>query len=247
MDYFQKIIYDIEVLSPEGIKECFENGVDPNGTFRDKPLINELITGYLRSERFKECIRVFTEYGLDFNDQLLLAVLTDDASSLEEILTRNPSDIHRKYSFNCAFTPLHEASLLHICAEYNHLSCAKVLIAHGFDVNTKAGIDENGFGGHTAIFHTVNQNSGDFLEFTKHLISESSDLTYTVKGLIWGENYEWETFIPSVNPMSYAMMGLLPQFQRTERQIYDTVSVLLKGAYGIDYIPVNVPNTYLGK
>lgn len=57
--------------------------------------------------------------------------------------------------------------------------------------------------------------------------------------------YEWETFIPSVNPISYAMMGLLPQFQRKEKHIYDVVAVLLKAAYGIDYQPSNVPNKYL--
>lgn len=51
--------------------------------------------------------------------------------------------------------------------------------------------------------------------------------------------------MPAVNPISYAMMGLLPQFQRTENQIYEVVSILLKAAYNIDYVPSNVPNRYL--
>ena len=78
-----------------------------------------------------------------------------------------------------------------------------------------------------------------------YLISESADLTLTVKGLIWGKGYEWETFIPCVNPISYAMMGLLRQFQRTEKMIYEVVTILLKAAYGIDYSPPNIPNKYL--
>ena len=73
----------------------------------------------------------------------------------------------------------------------------------------------------------------------------NADLTLTVKGLLWGEGYEWETFIPSVNPISYAMMGLLRQFQRTEQDIYEVVSLLFKALYGTAYYPVNVPNKYL--
>ena len=79
----------------------------------------------------------------------------------------------------------------------------------------------------------------------KYLVSQNADLELTVKGLIWGKGYEWETFIPSVNPVSYAMMGLLRQFQRSEPQIYEVVSVLQKAHYGIDYAPKNVPNRYL--
>lgn len=79
----------------------------------------------------------------------------------------------------------------------------------------------------------------------KFLISQNADLTLTIQGVIWGKSYEWETFIPSVNPISYAMMGLLRQFQRTEQQIYEVVSLLLKAKYGKDYFPTNVPNRYL--
>lgn len=43
MDYFRKIIGEIELHSVAGIKECFENGVDPNLYFNKEPLIYELI------------------------------------------------------------------------------------------------------------------------------------------------------------------------------------------------------------
>ncbi len=79
-----------------------------------------------------------------------------------------------------------------------------------------------------------------------HLLLESgTDLHITVKGLIWGKGYEWETFIPSVNPVSYAMMGLLPQMHRKEATVAETVSILIKYAYGIDYTHGNVPCAYL--
>ena len=79
----------------------------------------------------------------------------------------------------------------------------------------------------------------------KFLVSQSADLTHTVTGLIWGKGYEWETFIPAVNPISYAMMGLLPQFQRTEKDVYEVVHLLMNTAFDVKYKPVNIPNKYL--
>jgi hypothetical protein len=245
MDYLQKIILDFELHSVVGIKECFKNGVNPNEIVNGKPLIYELINMYTRGPLFKSCIQVFVDNGLDFEDKVLLAVLLDDASSLDKQLIADKNAITKKYSFNCTFTPLYHISLLHICAEYNHLTCAEVLIKHGADINSKAGFDENGFGGHTPIFHTVNQDANKSLDVLKFLISKQADLTITVKGIIWGRGYEWETFIPSVNPISYSMMGLLKQFHRTEKQIYEVVSLLLKAKYNIDYFPSNIPNKYL--
>ena len=79
------------------------------------------------------------------------------------------------------------------------------------------------------------------------LLSKSADLQITVAGLIWGKGYSWKTLIPAVNPISYAMMGLLPQMHRNEITISRVVSLLLKAGYGIDYSTLNVPNAYLKK
>lgn len=245
MDYLKRIIGEFEIHSAEGIKECFENGINPNQLFNGRPLIYQLINMYLRGSLFKDCIKTFVDYGLEFDDKLLLSVLLDDAAVLDKLLTSDKELLLNKYSLDCTFTPLYEASLLHICAEYNHLSCAKVLVKHGVDINSKAGLDTNGFGGQTPIFHTVNQHENACVDVMNYLISQNADLTITIQGLIWGKSYEWETFIPSVNPISYAMMGLLRQFQRTERQIYEVVAILLKASYGTDYFPTNIPNKYL--
>ena len=247
MDYVKKIIGEIEVHSVEGIKECFENGVSPNDRFQDQPLIHELTSEYTRSPRFKDCVKAFVEHGLTFDDKALLAVLMDDASALRNLLDDNRGIVKKAYTLRCAYTPLHQVSLLHICAEFNHVSCAEVLVNHGAAINAKAGVDENGFGGQTPIFHTVNQNSNQSYEMLTFLLSKFADLQITVKGLIWGEGYEWETLIPAVNPISYSMMGLLPQMHRNEITISRVASTLLKAAYGIDYIPRNVPCAYLKK
>lgn len=245
MDYLQKIQTYFELHSVEGIKECFANGVDPNEVVNGHSLIYDMINMYTRGPRFKECIQVFVDHGLYFEDKVLLSVLLDNDKLLDKQLCADKNAIEKTYSFNCTFTPLIEASLLHICAEYNHLGCAKVLVKHGANINAKAGVDQYGFGGQTPIFHTVNQDANKSLDVLKFLLVQQADLDITVKGLIWGKGYEWETFIPSVNPISYSMMGLLRQFQRNEKQIFEIVSLLMKAKYNIDYFPVNVPNKYL--
>ena len=247
MDYLKKIIGEIEVHSVEGIKECFENGISPNDFYNQEPLINELTSEYMRSPQFRECVKLFVDYGLEFDDKVLLSVLADDAAALELQMRTNPEALHKRYTIRCAFTPLYEVTLLHICAEYNHHACAEVLVQFGADINAKAGVDAHGFGGQTPIFHTVNQNRNNSAEMLDFLLSRSADLDVTVKGLIWGLGYPWETFIPAVNPISYAMMGLLPQMHREEMVIANVVKKLMKAAFGIEYMTSNVPNQYLRK
>lgn len=197
MDYLQDIITQIELHSIEGIRNCFENGVSPNALYNGNPLIDELTSEYTRTQRFKECVKLFVDYGLIFEDKALLAVLLDDSSILESLIKENPVIVTKKYTLKCAYTPLDRVTLLHICAEFNHLDCAKVLIKHKADINAKAGTDEYGFGGQTPIFHTVNQNNNHSKPMFDLLLSKKADLDITVQGIIWGKDYEWETMIPS--------------------------------------------------
>lgn len=245
MDAISNILIDFELHSVEGIRQKLANGIDPNGSVNGKPLFLELVNMYYRSPRFKDCVKAFVDLGLVFEDKAFLAVLLDDERSLKELIAQNNSIIEKKYTLASTFTPLKGASLLHICVEYNHLQCAKALVNAGIDINCRAGVDENGFGAHTPIFHAVNQNDNHNLDCLKFLLENKADLSITVKGLIWGEGYDWETFIPSVNPISYSMMGLLRQFQRKEEDIYEVVSLLMKAQYALDYLPPNIPNKYL--
>jgi hypothetical protein len=176
MSPIDDLITQIELHSVEGIRRCFEEGVDPNDLFRDQPLIYELTSEYTRSPRFKDCVRVFLDYGLKFHDEALLAVLLDDAQKLEFLVDISPGIVTKKYTLRCAYTPLNEATLLHVCAEFNHAACARVLIEYGADFNAKAGQDEHGFGGQTPIFHTVNQNGNQSAEMMDFLLSYKVDL-----------------------------------------------------------------------
>jgi len=247
MSDHSQILGDIEIHSIEGIRQYFEKGGSPNDILDDgMPLFTVMVEMYTRTPRFKECVKTFVEYGLLFDGQALLAVLLDDAETLEKIIRDDTGIVLKRYwRFNNTYTPLTGGTLLHFCAEYNAVACAAVLVKNGADVNAQAGLDEHGFGGHTPIFHTVNQNLNNSADMLHFLLERDADVTYTVKGFVWGKGYEWETFIPSVNAISYAMMGLLPQVHRKPETVAKVVSLLMKHAYGIDYTLPNVPNAYL--
>lgn len=246
-DYTQ-LLYDIEVHAVEGIRRYFEQGGSPIEVHDGTPVFTTMVEMYTRTPRFKECVKAFMDAGLEFDDEALLSVFADDSEMLDGLLRADPTIASKIYSqYNNTYTPLTGGTLMHFCAEYNSVACAKVLLNHGADINAKAGLDDNGFGGHTPIFHTVNQNSNNSADMLHFLLQNGANLTLTVKGLIWGKGYEWETFMPAVNPISYAMMGLLPQMHRREETVAAVVSLLMKHAYGIDYVPGNVPNAYLKK
>lgn len=247
MNHLEEIAIQIELHSVKGINDCFSRGVSPNDLYKGEPLIYELTSEYTRSPRFKDCVKIFINHGLIFSDPVLLAVLVNDSESLNGFLVADPEIVSKTYTLRCAYTPLFEVTLLHICAEFNHVACAQVLVNHGAEVNVTAGIDEHGFGGQTPVFHTVNQNNNQSEDMLNFLLSKSAELKVTVPGLIWGKGYEWETLIPAANPINYAMMGLLPQMHRNEEVIAKTVSTLLKYTFDIDYKPANIPCAYLKK
>ncbi|MFN9493900.1 MAG: ankyrin repeat domain-containing protein [Sphingobacteriales bacterium] len=245
MDKVQQAMDAMEVLDSSRLSAAFHAGVDPNMEWEGTSLGEQLVNMYLRGPGFTDCVRVIINHGWRVDDPALKAVLLDDDALLALEIARDPAVIHRTYTFKCTFTPLLNASLLHICAEYNLVKCAKVLLDAGADIDHRAGVDIYGFGGQTPIFHTVNQHNNACLPMMQLLMQHGADLHFTVAGLIWGKGYDWETFIPSVNPISYAMMGLLRQFQRSEAHIYHVVQLLMQAGYDINYQPGNIPNKYL--
>ena len=64
--------------------------------------------------------------------------------------------------------------------DYDELELARWIVARGVDVNTRADIDSDGFGGHTALFNCVvsqaarNGGQGDG-EFTRLLLDAGAD------------------------------------------------------------------------
>jgi hypothetical protein len=81
-------------------------------------------------------------------------------------------------------TPLAGTTLLHMCVDYDELEIARWLIEHGMDVNIRAEVDADGFGGHTPLFSTVVSQPNFWMNhngraqeapFTKLLLDHSAD------------------------------------------------------------------------
>ena len=244
MNDLQPLRNDIELHDADSLGARLARGLDPNILVDGKNLLERLVSEYTRSPRFTRCVKVLLEGGVPA-DPVLAALLQDDAQALGVQLEADEKIIGRKYNFDCVYTPLREATLLHVCAEFNLTTCGALLLKMGIDVDTPAGVDEWGFGGQTPVFHTVNQNQHQSKEMLALLLQHKCRVDVTVKGLIWGKGYPWETLVPSVNPISYALMGLLPQMHRNEQTIHQTVQQLMRHAYGVDHPLFNVPCRYL--
>ena len=234
-----------EVHSPWAVRHALHDGVSPTALIKGKRPIDCLIEAYLRSSRFPDCLRVMIEAGASMGDPLLEALLLDDDAVLLGLLASSPDVKHCKLNLLTAFTSCRGVSALHVCAEFNSLRCARVLIEAGADVNHRADVDSEGLGGHTPIFHTVNMIFDYCRPMMELLVEGGADLDLRVNAILWGESFPWETVVFDVAPISYAQCGLYRQFHRREEHVYATIEYLYRARFGAPPTRRNVPNKYL--
>ena len=144
-----------EEHSPEEIRRTLAAGASATELIKGKKPIDCLIEGYLRSPRFAGCLQTMLDAGASIEDPLLKAVLLDDDSAVQRLVNEG-QELNRKLRTSCAFTSCEGVTALHVCAEFNCVKCARVLLKAGADVNAPANIDSDGFGGQMPIFHAVN-------------------------------------------------------------------------------------------
>lgn len=82
----------IELHSPEGIRECFKKGISANEPCKGRPLFYEILGEYTRTPGFKDCVRLFIEYGLEFENKALLGVMADYPEFLDALLAVRPEE-----------------------------------------------------------------------------------------------------------------------------------------------------------
>jgi len=118
----------------------------------------------------RRILDLYAEYGFRYPDTAVMAVHRGRVDLLEEHVKRDPELLRRRFAWEEIFppemgcydevlathgTPLRGTTLLHICADYDELEIARWLLERGMDVNERALVDAEGFGGHTALFSTV--------------------------------------------------------------------------------------------
>jgi hypothetical protein len=229
--------------SPVGIRSALAAGADPHLRIDGKVAIEWLAEMYTRSPRFSECLQVLP--GATFADPLLAPLLLDDADALRAVLAPKPARARDHVFLECAFTSLHGVSPLHVCAEYNSVRCARALLDLGVDVDDPAAVDQDGFGGHTALFHAVNSPHNHCRPMMELLVDAGARLDIRVDGLVWGQGFDWETVVFDATPLSYAQCGLYSQFHRAETHVYDNIAYLFRHRHGRAPALRNIPNRYL--
>lgn len=129
-----------------------------------------LETDSRKPEEKHAILEMYVAHGAELPDTPVMALHRGRIDLLEEHIDRDPSVLNRTFTHEEIYppdmgchdeinatqgTPLKGTTLLHLCVDYDEFEIAKWLIAKGADVNARAAVDENGFGGHTPLFCTV--------------------------------------------------------------------------------------------
>jgi len=188
-------------LSASGTELLLELGAqvrDADGK-RLAPVDVVLETDSRKPTEKHKTLELYVQYGLELPDTPTMALHRGRIDLLEQHLRRDAGLLHRTFSFEEIYppelgchdeilathgTPLAGTTLLHLCADYDEMEIAQWLIAHGMDVNVKAAIDDDGFGGHTPLFFTVvsqpnfwmnHNNKPQVAPFTQLLLDHGAD------------------------------------------------------------------------
>lgn len=188
-------------LSVEGTALVLELGapvVDAQGR-RLAPVDVVLESDSRRPSAKHAILEMYVAYGLELPDTPAMALHRGRVDLLERHLRSDPSLLERTFAFSEIYppelgcgdavrathgTPLGGTTLLHMCVDYGEIEIGRWLLDQGMDVNTRADVDRDGFGGHTALFNTVvsqpafwmNHHGGPFeAPFTALLLERGAD------------------------------------------------------------------------
>jgi len=162
-----------ETINDAGLTLLLELGAevaDAEGN-RLAPIALLLETYCRHPEGKHRCLELVAGRGIELPDTLVMALHRGRIDLLEAHLHRDPQMLsrtfsheeiyppalgcHADHSFGLHGTPLAGTTLLHICVDFDEIEIARWLIEQGVDVNAKAEVDADGFGGHTPLFGCV--------------------------------------------------------------------------------------------
>jgi ankyrin repeat protein len=162
-----------ETLNPEGLAFLLESGAELADEHGD-PLapVALLLQTYSRGPDGKHrCLEIVAEHGVALPDTPVMALHRGRIDLLEAHRRRDPQLFARTWShqemyppaLGCSAdeslglhgTPLAGATLLHMAVDFDEIEIARWMIERGAEVDAPAHRDDDGFGGHTALFGCV--------------------------------------------------------------------------------------------
>ena len=162
-----------ETLNVAGLGLLVELGAPFTDARGDRlaPLALALET-YARNPTGKHAVlAIFADQGYDLPDTPMMAFHRGQVDRLREFLQREPTLVHRRFAaleiypaaLGCApdgrsgmcGTPIAGGTLLHLAIDFDERAIFELLLEHGADVNARASVDAEGFGGHSPLFNAV--------------------------------------------------------------------------------------------
>jgi hypothetical protein len=213
-----------ETLNPAGLGFLADLGApftDAKGN-RLAPLALVLET-YGRHPKGKHAVLgIFERQGYALPDTPMMAFHRGDMARLRDFLRRDPGLIRQRFSsleiyppeLGCAkdgrsgmhWTPIDGTTLLHLAIDFDEEEIFELLLANGADVNARANVDAEGFGGHTPIYNAVVSHGRRQGEMARTLAERGASKTVRAslrKFLDWCETPRWHE-AREVSPAEWA-------------------------------------------
>ena len=161
--------YTLSVAGTELILKLGSKVKDADGR-RLAPVDVVLETDSRKPDAKHAILEMYVQHGLELPDTPTMALHRGRIDLLEAHLKRDPGVLNRTFTHEEIYppelgchdevlatqgTPLNGTTLLNLCVDYDEIEIARWLIERGADVNARAAVDEDGFGGHTPLFSTV--------------------------------------------------------------------------------------------
>jgi len=223
------IMGSCETLNERGFGFLDDAGIPLENGKGDKwaPLAMVLET-YGRHPAGKHAIlQRFRARGYQWADTPLMAFHSGDLDLLKTHLQRNPQLIHQRFGYRdiyppelgCADdlrsglhgTPIDGTTLLHLSIDFDEREIFDWLIEQGADVNARALVDRDDFGGHTPLFNVlvsdayVNGRQRDAY-MVQRLLDQGANIHLRAnlrKYLDWREQPQWH-IARNVTPLEWA-------------------------------------------
>jgi hypothetical protein len=201
-----------ETLNLDGLRFLAEAGApftDHRGD-RLAPLAAVVGTYGRHPARKHAALALLAERGHDLPETPMVALHRGDIAALESHLRRDPRLFGRRFALpeiyppelgfpnagqpGMHWTPIGGTTLLHLAIDFREAKVFAWLLEQGADVNARADIDGDGFGGHTPLFHTVVNGQHRTGTMTRLLLERGADPALRAnvrKFLDWCEEPRW--------------------------------------------------------
>ena len=199
-----------ETLMSSGFEFLVDLGAPITNERGDRlaPLALVLETYARRPDGKHAILDSFARLDYELPDTPIMALHRGRVADLERHLGRDASLLGRRFTMaeiyprelGCQqgggmhWTPIGGTTLLHLAIDFEEKEIFEWLLARGADVDARAAVDSDGFGGHTPLFNAVLSHPGGDATFARALLERGADAQVRVdlrKFIDWVEEPRW--------------------------------------------------------